>query len=168
MSVIYYTFCSTQMCTNDKLSDKTLFPTFARTIPPISRLAPPVHALMKHFNWTHVGIITQGSQQWTQWNVFVSSLRKEGVTVNVVQTMKDGVHYNNSGLSHDFQNMLQEASRLSRGKPYVLRKELNTFSCFSSVNSSTELHLQATRGGEVRGRDREVGSHSFSSFSCFT
>ena len=130
-----------QMCTNDKLSDKTLFPTFVRTIPPISRLAPPVHALIKHFSWTYVGIITQGSQQWTQWNAFVSILRKESVTISTVQTMKAEVHYNDSGLSSDFQNLLQETSQVSRGirnKFNLFNEKFGAFCQFSPVCSSSE------------------------------
>ena len=111
-----YIVCFTQMCTDTKLSDKTLFSTFVRTIPPISRLAPPVHALMEPFNWTRVGMITQNSQQWSQWNALVSFLREEGVTVSTIQTMAFGVHYNESGLSSDFEQLLQGAAYDSRGK----------------------------------------------------
>lgn len=119
MKLLYQTtlsLCFKQMCTNKKLSDKTLYPTFARTVPPISRLSPPVHALMKYFNWNRVGIITQNSQQWSQWNALVSSLKQEGVSVSTPQIMAFGVHYNESGLSRDFQNLLHGAAQESRGK----------------------------------------------------
>ena len=104
------------MCTNEKLSDKTLYSTFARTVPPMSRLSPPVHALMKHFNWNRVGIITQNSQHWSQWNALVSSLKQEGVLVSTPQIMAYGVHYNESGLSRDFEHLLHRAAQESRGK----------------------------------------------------
>ena len=106
------------MCTNEKLSDKTLFPTFARTIPPISRLAPQVHALMKHFKWTRVGIITQNSQRWSEWNVLVSSLREEDLAVSTVQVMVSGIHYNTSGLKSGFEKLLHGAAQKSRGKTF--------------------------------------------------
>lgn len=102
-------FCSTQMCMNEELSKKTIFPTFARTIPPISRLAPQIHALLKHFNWTRVGIITQQKQQRTQWGVLEDSLRRLGVRVSSAFTMDQGEETQN------LENGLQKTSQLSRG-----------------------------------------------------
>ena len=110
-----FNFCITQMCTNEKLSDKTLFPTFARTIPPISTLASPLYALMEHFNWSHVAIITQNNNQWAQCDALVGSLNQEGVAVSRVLTMQVDVHYNQSGLSGNFENLLQGAADVSRG-----------------------------------------------------
>ena len=98
------------MCMNEELSEKTIFPTFARTIPPISRLAPQIHALLKHFNWTRVGIITQQKQQRTQWSVLEESLRHLGVRVSSAFTMDQGVEE-----TRNFENGLQKTSQLSRG-----------------------------------------------------
>lgn len=97
------------MCMNEELSEKTIFPTFARTIPPISRLAPQIHALLKHFNWTRVGIITQQKQQRTQWSVLEKSLRHLGVRVSSAFTMDQGVEE-----TRNFENGLQKTSQLSR------------------------------------------------------
>ncbi|KAK2571574.1 Resact receptor [Acropora cervicornis] len=97
------------MCMNEELSEKTIFPTFARTIPPISRLAPQIHALLKHFNWTRVGIITQQKQQRTQWSVLEESLRHLGVRVSSAFTMDQGVEE-----TRNFENGLQKTSQLSR------------------------------------------------------
>lgn len=94
---------------NEELSKKTIFPTFARTIPPISRLAPQIHALLKHFNWTRVGIITQQKQQRTQWGVLEDSLRRLGVRVSSAFTMDQGEETQN------LENGLQKTSQLSRG-----------------------------------------------------
>lgn len=104
------------MCTDERLSDKKLFPTFVRTIPPISRLAPPVHALMRHFNWTRVGILSQNTHRWSQWHVLVNNLRGENLVVSTVQTMVFGVHYNESGLTLSFEKLLQTAAKESRGE----------------------------------------------------
>lgn len=104
------------MCTNEKLSEKTLFPTFARTIPPISTLALPVYALMEHFNWSHVAIIIQNNKQWAQWDALVSSLNQEGVGVSRVLSMQVDVHYNQSGLSGNFESLLEGAADVSKGK----------------------------------------------------
>ena len=112
-------FICRQMCTNEVLSDKTLFPTFARTAPPISRLVPPLDVLMKHFNWNRVGIIAQNSQQWSQWNALERGLRGGGFVVGVSWTMTLGVHYNTSSLLPDFEKLLQSAAKESRSKLYL-------------------------------------------------
>ena len=104
------------MCTDERLSDKKLFPTFVRTIPPISRLAPPVRALMKHFNWTRVGILSQNTHPWSQSYVLVNNLRGENLVVSTVQTMVFGVHYDESGLTLGFEKLLQTAAKESRGE----------------------------------------------------
>ena len=98
------------MCMNEGLSEKKIFPTFARTIPPISRLAPQIHALLSHFNWTRVGIITQQKQQRTQWSVLEESLRHLGVRVSSAFTIDQGVEE-----TQNFENGLQKTFQLSRG-----------------------------------------------------
>lgn len=47
-------FIFPQMCSDVEVSDKENFPTFARTIPPITRISKSVAALLKKFNWTQV------------------------------------------------------------------------------------------------------------------
>ncbi|XP_068673835.1 atrial natriuretic peptide receptor 1-like isoform X3 [Montipora foliosa] len=100
------------MCSEDKLSDKANFPTFARTIPPISRLALPIHALLKHFNWTRVSIITQHNQKWIQWNVLEKSLKQLGVTVDTVLSMDRD--FEESDVTQNLEDVLQRASQQSR------------------------------------------------------
>ena len=108
------------MCTNERLSDKTLYPTFSRTVPPISGLLPPLHALMKHFKWTRVGLIAQTTQQWSQWNALERGLREGDLVVGVVRTMTFGVHYNVSGIVPEFEELLQSTAKESRGNLHHL------------------------------------------------
>ena len=116
------------MCTDERLSDKTLYPTFSRTVPPISGLAPPLHALMKHFNWNRVGLIAQTTQQWSQWNALEKGLRDGGLTVGIVQTMTFGVHYNSTSLMPEFDGLLQSTSKESRGRfHHLLSKMISLF-----------------------------------------
>lgn len=43
-----------QYCMDSDTSDKTLFPTFARTRPPDTQISKSVAAVLKAFNWTQV------------------------------------------------------------------------------------------------------------------
>ena len=104
------------MCTDEKLSDKVLFPTFARTVPPVSRLSPPLQALMKHFKWTRIGIIAQTNQRWSQWSTLERDLRSGGLVVGIARTLMLGVHFNTSGLLPEFENLLQRVAQDSRSK----------------------------------------------------
>lgn len=44
-----------QKCIDQNLSNKTRFPTFARTLPPSSKISKSVISLLKYFKWNKVG-----------------------------------------------------------------------------------------------------------------
>lgn len=119
-------FMFSQMCTDERLSNKMLYPTFSRTIPPISGLVPPLHALMKHFNWTRVGLIAQTNQQWSQWSSLEKGLGERGLVVGIVWTMTFGVHYNTTSLLPEFEGLLQTTAKESRGRFRYLISEINS------------------------------------------
>lgn len=103
-----------------------LYPTFSRTIPPISGLVPPLHALMKHFNWTRVGLIAQTNKQWSQWRSLEKGLGERGLVVGIVRTMTFGVHYNTTSLVPEFEGLLQSTAKESRGRFRYLISEINS------------------------------------------
>ena len=45
------------MCKEPELSDKELYPTFARTYPGVKQLTPSLVALLKHFKWNKIALI---------------------------------------------------------------------------------------------------------------
>ena len=124
------------MCTDERLSDKTLYPTFSRTIPPISGLVPPLHALMNHFNWTRVGLIAQTTQQWSQWNVLEKGLRDGGFVLGIVRTMTFGVHYNATSLVPEFDGLFQSTAKESRGRFHYLLSKINSLSLQTKAQGS--------------------------------
>ncbi|XP_077980630.1 speract receptor-like [Glandiceps talaboti] len=52
-------------CAEYEVSNKELYPTFARTYPPDSQISKSLVALLKHFNWDVVTIVTSENAQWT-------------------------------------------------------------------------------------------------------
>lgn len=55
MEFIYDTYLvHFQFCTHAATSDKTKFPTFARTRPPDTQISKSVASVLTAFNWTHV------------------------------------------------------------------------------------------------------------------
>ncbi|GFR93323.1 guanylate cyclase [Elysia marginata] len=49
--------CIFQVCSEDEVSDKTRYPTFARTFPPAGQITKSVISLLKYYNWTKFSII---------------------------------------------------------------------------------------------------------------
>ncbi|CAL1538859.1 unnamed protein product, partial [Lymnaea stagnalis] len=57
---MYFFFFSpkfSQLCQDDAVSDKSKYPTFARTFPPAVQITSSVISLLKHYNWTKFSII---------------------------------------------------------------------------------------------------------------
>ncbi|XP_031556269.1 atrial natriuretic peptide receptor 2-like isoform X2 [Actinia tenebrosa] len=52
------------MCSSTELSDKKLYPTFARTFAVDSQVTPSVISLLKKFKWTTVAIIYENLTKW--------------------------------------------------------------------------------------------------------
>ena len=91
------------MCTSNAVSDKELYPTFARTIFGDNSIGPSVLAILEHFKWGRVGIISEDEENWELRGDFMASyLKSQGKTValhekvkyNWLYTVKDdGGHY---------------------------------------------------------------------------
>ncbi|XP_065513802.1 retinal guanylyl cyclase 2 [Caloenas nicobarica] len=76
------------MCINYKLDSSIHHPTFARTLPPPTRV---LFTIMKYFNWAHVGIIASNEDIWMDTaNKLASALRNQGLAVGVVTSMRKG------------------------------------------------------------------------------
>ena len=75
------------MCTSEQVSDKTLYPTFARTNPADKNLGASVLAVLKQFNWDVVGIVSETMYEGTgiEWERRARGLdkylRTNGITV---------------------------------------------------------------------------------------
>ena len=51
-------------CANTELSDKTKFPTFARTLGPYTEIGHFVDAIMIRYSWTRLTIMTSNEHVW--------------------------------------------------------------------------------------------------------
>ena len=75
------------MCTSEQVSDKVLYPTFARTNPADKNLGPSVLAVLKQFDWDVVGIISETMYKGTgmEWERRAKGLeaylKSNGITV---------------------------------------------------------------------------------------
>lgn len=56
----------TYKCPDKSLTDKKRFPTFARTMPPSSKVAKFVYSLLNHYKWSNIVIIAGEKPSWKQ------------------------------------------------------------------------------------------------------
>ncbi|NXG12961.1 GUC2F cyclase, partial [Grallaria varia] len=76
------------MCINYKLDSTIHHPAFARTLPSPTQV---LFAVMKYFNWAHVGIIASSEDIWMYTaNELATALRKQGLPVGIVTSMHKG------------------------------------------------------------------------------
>ena len=75
-------FCF-QKCADHKVSDKDLYPTFARTFPPATQVTRSIVALLLHFHWQKFTIIVGSSDRWQGISQKLEELSAEhNLTVN--------------------------------------------------------------------------------------
>ena len=53
-----------QKCIDHKVSNKELYPTFARTFPPATQVTKSIIALLSNFNWHKFTMIVGSSRKW--------------------------------------------------------------------------------------------------------
>nr|XP_006817694.1 PREDICTED: guanylate cyclase 32E-like [Saccoglossus kowalevskii] len=73
-------------CAEYEVSDKEIYPTFARTYPPDSQISKSVVALLKYFDWDHVTLVTSEDTQWMAVSHSLENdLAASNVTIQSVQ-----------------------------------------------------------------------------------
>ncbi|EDO34276.1 predicted protein [Nematostella vectensis] len=96
------------LCTNDVLSDKKDFSTFARTIPANSRLAPPLLKLLQLYDWAWIGLVVEDSPEWRQRaQAMHTYLTLHGVTVAVQKTIQSASLYTTANDGAGFEKVLR-------------------------------------------------------------
>ena len=109
------------MCTSNAVSDKELYPTFARTIFGDNSIAPSVLAIMEHFNWNLVGIISEDDEGWELRGDFLESyLKSQGKTVALREKVPYNWMYNDKRDGGHYQEVLKRMKAKARSKYFRL------------------------------------------------
>ncbi|XP_035707425.1 guanylate cyclase 32E isoform X2 [Folsomia candida] len=61
-------------CSDHRVSDKTIYPTFARTLPPSSKVSKSVVGLLKHFNWDQIVLVMCPTKRDREFGVLVDAI----------------------------------------------------------------------------------------------
>ena len=110
-----------KLCTSDEVSNKELYPTFARTIFDDNSIGPSVLAILNHFNWNLVGIITENGQGWERRGDFlVSFLKSEGKTVSMHGKVQYGLVYLfSSEHSEHYEEVMRQMKDKARSECFL-------------------------------------------------
>ncbi|KAK3705209.1 hypothetical protein QZH41_014003, partial [Actinostola sp. cb2023] len=104
-----------QICTDTILSDKSKYPTFARTIPANDKLAVPVLQLLLHYNWTLTGLVVQDSEDWIERGDDIKNvLNSNGITVTIMRKTPSMLNYKNTSSRTHFEKIIQDVQETSR------------------------------------------------------
>ncbi|XP_076454270.1 guanylate cyclase 32E-like [Babylonia areolata] len=77
-------------CADDEVSDKTKYPTFARTRPPAAQVTTSVLSLLLHFNWTRFSLVVGSSHGQQRVALKLQELaRAHNLTVNHKKDFKE-------------------------------------------------------------------------------
>ena len=111
-----------KLCTSDEVSNKELYPTFARTIFDDNSIAPSVLAILNHFNWNLVGIISENDQSWERRGDFLDSfLKSEGKTVSMHGKVQYGLLYlRSSEFSEHYEEVMRQMKDKARSEFFFL------------------------------------------------
>ncbi|KAK9890919.1 hypothetical protein WA026_012260 [Henosepilachna vigintioctopunctata] len=103
-------------CIDHVTSDKSKFPTFARTRPPDTQISKSVAALLLSFNWTHVVLLYLKSEDYEHFEkvaeVIIEMLKSAGVTVAATKNWFVPYHYGYD--ENPFYAILKETYRDTR------------------------------------------------------
>ena len=102
------------------VSDKELYPTFARTIFGDNSIGPSVVAVMKYFGWNRVGIISENEEEWDRRGQFLASfLASEGKTVALHEKIMFALLYKPDKHGAHYQDVLNKMKSEARSKSLI-------------------------------------------------
>ena len=105
LSLIRLLSILSQGCTPTKLSDKTLYPTFARTIGVEESVTPTILSVLRKFNWNRVAIVYENKVQYESLKEDLKiNFKKHGIAFPVVVQAPDFTKSTDS----DFDSLLSE------------------------------------------------------------
>jgi guanylate cyclase len=75
--------CVFQKCADPEVSDKTKYPTFTRTFPPVTQVTKSIIALLKHFDWSRFTLVVGSThRQQTIASKLLEQAQKHNISLN--------------------------------------------------------------------------------------
>ena len=104
-----------QMCSNPEVSNKELYPTFARTFAVDTKLTPSVLSLLNYYKWQRVAIVYENVTKWIEMkNSMVKRLQAKGITVALELLMNPSAVYRPQNHSTAYRNIMKKIKKEAR------------------------------------------------------
>ena len=118
MCILYQThFLYLQLCTSAKVSDKTTYKTFARTILDPGHLAHEILKIFEHFKWNRTAIIWEDIPVWQKRkDTLLDTLKKNFVTVASTARIVSVNKYSRNRNEKDYKRILEALKAEARSK----------------------------------------------------
>ena len=105
------------MCSNPTLSDKSKYPTFARTYSLSQRLTPSLLALLKEYKWKRVAILSENSRHVKETAEYmIDELKKNNVTVSLEEETPTPSSYTHKKHSIKLKEIMEKIKSTARSK----------------------------------------------------
>ncbi|XP_076309146.1 guanylate cyclase 32E-like isoform X2 [Tachypleus tridentatus] len=100
-------------CSDRKVSNKNIYTTFARTLPPSSKISKYVISLLKHFNWNKVILVVSENHWYKQAEEALMVLAKDN-DIQVTKTYFIPDFYISGSHEEDIKRIIDESFRITR------------------------------------------------------
>lgn len=111
------------MCNSPELSNKTEYPTFARTLAVHNKILPTILAILNEFSWDKVAIVTERKDQFIGTTQYMKKeFKKNGIKLTYsaeIQDLREYENYllfNNTKYEKEYKNAIQHIKKEARSK----------------------------------------------------
>lgn len=133
------------------VSDKQLYPTFARTIFGDNSIGPSVSAIMNYFNWNLVGIISEEEHDWKRRADFLESfLDSVGKTVTMHSRVPYYRLYKEKEHGEQFKEVLSQSKNKARSKCKIFQF------AYASSNLLKQVWVRTQRARRVHAKTAQT------------
>ncbi|XP_022107162.1 speract receptor-like [Acanthaster planci] len=114
-------------CDEAAVSDKLLYPTYVRTLPPSTRVADALVITMQMFNWDQVTVVLRNHSIWHQvYSVVSAQFKENNITVQHEEIFESGFIPYNDSTPDPFPDIIRRTKETTRiyiflGEVYELR-----------------------------------------------
>ncbi|XP_022249346.1 guanylate cyclase 32E-like [Limulus polyphemus] len=105
----------TYKCSDRKVSNKNIYTTFARTLPPSSKVSKYVISLLKHFKWNKVVLVVSENHWYKQAEEALAVLAKDS-DIEVTKTYFIPNFYISGSHEKDIKKIIDESFMITRSK----------------------------------------------------
>ncbi|XP_060529938.1 guanylate cyclase 32E isoform X2 [Cylas formicarius] len=115
-------------CAHYAMSDKSKFPTFARTRPPDTQISKSVASVLTEFNWTHITVLYLKSEEYEFGNVakaMMKLLPQSGVTIASIRHWDSPYHH--GYMDNPFRKLVEETHKFTRSEYAVLGVDIEQY-----------------------------------------